>query len=183
MTNTPLTPEQVCFAAKNHQLIYKYLKYRQLPKEEYYDIAVFGYLKAVEDYFNKEGLHRYAFSTICWRYMSREISNYRKSLLRQKRIANLVCIYSGHELPIECSAPYGHNEMIKMESRLLLQDLARHIPAKEMEIIQHCCAGENIRDIAKYNNMKIKQVREVLLNAYTTLKQLCQDDDKGGKNE
>ena len=61
MGNNPLTPEQVCFAAKHHRLIYKYLKKRQLSKEEYYDIVVFGYLKAVQDYFCKEDLQQYAF--------------------------------------------------------------------------------------------------------------------------
>ena len=125
MGNNPLTPEQVCFAAKNHRLIYKYLKKRQLPKEEYYDIVVFGYLKAVQDYFRKEDLQSFSFSTICYRYMSREITNYHIGQQRQKRTANIVCIHSGQELPIECRIPYGHNEMMKMESRLPLVQLRK----------------------------------------------------------
>lgn len=183
MGNTPLTPEQVCFAAKNHRLIYKYLKKKHLSKEEYYDVAVFGYLKAVQDYFSKEELKQYAFSTICWRYMSREISNYHKSLMRQKRVANLVCIHSGQEIPIECRMPYGHSEMMKMESRLLLHELARQIPAEQMGIVRRYCAGETLREIARENQMKLKQVRQVLYDAYTALKQLCYINDKGGKNE
>ena len=127
MGNNPLTPEQVCFAAKHHRLIYKYLKKRHLPKEEYYDVVVFGYLKAIQDYHSKKDLQQYAFSTICYQYMSREIYNYHRSLQRQLRLSNVVCIHSGQELPIECRVPYGHSEMMKMESRLLFYDLARHI--------------------------------------------------------
>lgn len=173
MGDNSLTADQVYFAAKNHRLIYKYLKKRQLPKEDYYDVAVFGYIKAVRDYFIKEELKRYAFSTVCYRYMSREIFNYHKSLLRQKRAANYVCIHSGHELPIECRMPYGHNEMMKMESRLLFYDLARHISPEEMAIVKQYCAGESLREIARNNHMKIKQVHAVLRNANTVLKDLC----------
>lgn len=178
MGNNPLTPEQVCFAAKNHRLIYKYLKKRQLSKEEYYDIVVFGYLKAVQDYFCKEDLQQYAFSTICYRYMSREITNYHIGLRSQKRAANVVCIHSGQELPIECRMPYGHSEMMKMESRLLLHELARQIPAEQMGIVRRYCAGETLREIARENQMKLKQVRQVLYDAYTALKQLCYINEK-----
>lgn len=178
MGNNPLTPEQVCFAAKNHRLIYKYLKKRQLSKEEYYDIVVFGYLKAVQDYHSKKDLQQYAFSTVCYRYMSREITNYHIGEQRQKRTANIVCIHSGQELPIECRVPYGHSEMIKMESRLLLHELAQHIPDKQMGIVRRYCAGETLREIARENQMKLKQVRQVLYDAYTALKQLCYINDK-----
>ena len=178
MGNTPLTPEQVCFAAKNHRLIYRYLKKKHLSKEEYYDVAVFGYLKAVQDYFSKEDLKQYAFSTLCFRYMSREISNYHKSLMRQKRVANIVCIHSGQEIPIECRMPYGHSEMMKMESRLLLHDLARHIPETHMGIVRRYCAGKTMREIARGNRMKLRQVRQVLYDAYTALKQLCYINEK-----
>ena len=45
------------------------------------------------------------------------------------------------------------------------------------------CAGETLREIARSDNMKLKQVRQVLYDAYTALKQLCYINDKGGKNE
>ena len=173
MGNNHLTPEQVCFAAKHHRLIYKYLKKRHLPKEEYYDVVVFGYLKAIQDYHSKKDLQQYAFSTICYQYMSREIYNYHRSLQRQLRFSNMVCIQFGQELPIECRMPYGHSEMMKMESRLLLHELSQHIPDKQMGIVRRYCAGETLQEIARENQMKLKQVRQVLYDAYTALKQLC----------
>lgn len=173
MSDIPLTPEQISFAVKHHRLIYRYLKKRQLPKEEYYDIAVFGYLKAVQDYLSKEDLRQCAFSTICYRYMSREVYNYRRTLQRQQRLSNMVCMQSGQELPIECRVPYGHSEMAKMEGRLLLHDLARHIPQEQMQIVRLYCAGHTLREIARGQNIKIKHVRQALNAAYTALKQLC----------
>lgn len=183
MGNNPLTPEQICFAAKHHRLVYKYLKKRQLSKEEYYDVAIFGYLKAVQDYLSKEDLRQCAFSTICYRYMSREVYNYRRTLQRQQRLSNMVCMQSGQELPIECRVPYGHSEMAKMEGRLLLHDLARHIPQEQMQIVRLYCAGHTLREIARGQNIKIKHVRQALNAAYTALKQLCYTNEKGGKNE
>lgn len=173
MGDKPLTPEQICFAAKNHRLIYRYLKRRQLSKDEYYDIAVFGYLKAVRDYLTKEDLQQYSFSTICWRYMAREVSNYHIGLQAQKRAANVVCMHSGYELPVEYRNPYGYDEMTKMESRLLLHTLALHIPKAEMQVVSLYCAGYSLREITRITNLRIKKVRQILLYAYDTLKQLC----------
>ena len=178
MGNIPLKPEEIYFAANHHRLIYKYLKQCRYSKEDYYDIAVFGYLKAVRDYCNKEELRKYAFSTICWKYMSREVSNYHAGLQRKKRVANMVCIYSGHELPIECNLPYGQNEMVKMESRLLLYELAKHIPESRMQIVRLYYAGHTLREIARLQGIKIKQVREALHSASCALKQLCYLNDK-----
>ena len=59
-----LTDEQRQFAAENHNLIYKYLWDRRLEIDDYYDIAVFGYLRAVKRYLTEPWLRRYQFSTV-----------------------------------------------------------------------------------------------------------------------
>lgn len=56
----PLTEEQRIFAEKHHDFIYQYLNGRHLNIEDYYDTAVFGYLKAVQDYLEKPELQRTA---------------------------------------------------------------------------------------------------------------------------
>ena len=178
MNDNPLTPEQVCFAAKHHRLIYRYLKRRKLSKDEYYDIAVFGYLKAVQDYLTKAELQQYSFSTICWKYMAREVFNYHIGLQAQKRAANVVCMHSGYELPVEYRNPYGYDEMTKMESRLLLHALSLRIPKAEMQVVSLYCAGYSLRDITRITNIKIKKVRQILLNVYDTLKQVCYINEK-----
>ena len=88
-TERPLTEEEREFAGlpKNHNLIYAFLKERQLNKEDYYDLACLGYLKAVKLYLtdDKEHLQQYAFSTIAFTKMGVEVSNYWKGESTQKR--------------------------------------------------------------------------------------------------
>ena len=43
----PLTNRESAFAAENHHYIYSFLRENNLPEEDYYDVAVFGYLDAV----------------------------------------------------------------------------------------------------------------------------------------
>lgn len=43
----PLTTEESDFAAEHHDVILRYLRKARLPYDEFYDIAVFGYLRAV----------------------------------------------------------------------------------------------------------------------------------------
>ena len=178
MKYAPLTKEEVCFAADNHKLIYRYLSNKHLPKDEYYDIAVFGYLKAVKGYFAKERLRSYSFSTICWKYMSREISNYRKSQQRQKRAAKIVCMQSGQTLNVEAYNHYSHAEMAKMQERLLLYELSLHIREEEMQIVKLYCDGYSLREICKIKQVKMRQVRDVLKTTYDTLKQICYTNEE-----
>lgn len=43
--NTPLTAEESAFAAEHHHLLLSYLKKARLDFDEFYDIAVFGYIE------------------------------------------------------------------------------------------------------------------------------------------
>ena len=49
-TTGAMTERQRRFAAKNHNLIYRYLHEKGWEISEYYDIAAFGYLRAVRRY-------------------------------------------------------------------------------------------------------------------------------------
>mgnify|MGYP000057872604 CR=1 FL=1 len=50
MHDIPLNDTQRIFADKNHNLVYKFLHEKNLPASEYYDIVIFGYLRAVQRY-------------------------------------------------------------------------------------------------------------------------------------
>lgn len=50
MHDIPLNDTQRIFAEKNHNLVYKFLHEKNLPASEYYDIVIFGYLRAVQRY-------------------------------------------------------------------------------------------------------------------------------------
>lgn len=80
---TPLTPKEQAFAEKHHYLIEGYLKSRNLPLDEWYDVVVFRYLLSVKKWFQQPELHCYKFSTICWRAMSSAVHNERKKQERR----------------------------------------------------------------------------------------------------
>ena len=47
----PLNEEQRRFATENHNLVYAFLNEKGLSEDEYYDVVIFGYLYAVNDFF------------------------------------------------------------------------------------------------------------------------------------
>lgn len=49
-----LTDTERNFAEENHNLIYGFLHQKELSIEEYYNIAVFGFLKAVQVYHRRK---------------------------------------------------------------------------------------------------------------------------------
>lgn len=71
----PLMEEEKKLAEENHNIVYAFLKYYGYSIEEYYNIAVFGYLKGVQTYYrqNEKG---YDLFFICWQYLRTEIKNH-----------------------------------------------------------------------------------------------------------
>ena len=65
-----LTQEQQTFAEQNHKIVDCFLARKRLDAEEFYDVVIFGYLLAVQEYLEKPRLSDYAFSTIAWRNMN-----------------------------------------------------------------------------------------------------------------
>ena len=61
MTVTKLTEGQKRFAEEHHEVLESFLKYRSLPFDEYYDIVVFRFLRAVQQYDEREDLKKYSF--------------------------------------------------------------------------------------------------------------------------
>lgn len=72
----PLTETEKKFAEDNHNLIYGFLHRYNYSIEEYYNVVIFGFLKAVEIYNRRKDLQeKYAFPFIAWQYMRSEIGN------------------------------------------------------------------------------------------------------------
>ena len=79
----PLSTEAQEMARQNIQTITRFLSHHRL-SDDWYDVVVFRYLLTVQNWMERPGLHRYAFSTIAWRAMSSAVSNERRK--RQRRI-------------------------------------------------------------------------------------------------
>lgn len=83
---SPMALEESAFAEEHHGMVYAFLRIYGLPADEFYDIAVFGYLRAVRKYLARPELReQYKFSTIAYRAMSCDVHHSREYWLRAKR--------------------------------------------------------------------------------------------------
>lgn len=93
-----LTEEEKEMAEKYHNMVYAFLHQKGYDIEEYYDIAVMGYLKAVQKYSRDDNLKlKWSFKAICYNDMHREIGNQTKKRTLKKecrRVVLLLLIYN-----------------------------------------------------------------------------------------
>lgn len=59
-----LTQEEQVFAEQNHGILLAYLRKCRLCRDDWYDVLVFGYLKAVRCWFRTQEVRKWPFSTI-----------------------------------------------------------------------------------------------------------------------
>ena len=83
----PLTEKQKQLAEANHNLVYEFLNTNNLPESQYYDVIIFGFLCAAQEYCENPKLQKYSFSTVAWRQMNQELFKHRKYLERKKKSA------------------------------------------------------------------------------------------------
>ena len=86
-SEVPLTPEQRLFAEEHHDLVYKFLRKKQLPIDEFYDVVIFAYLRSVRRFLTEPDLKQYSFATIVWSSMNCALHNYYRSQKTQKHNA------------------------------------------------------------------------------------------------
>lgn len=72
-------------AEKNHNLVYEFLKSHKYDIEEYYNIAVMGYLKGIQKYYRKTERNLSELPGICWNCMRSEMGNHFKMEKARKR--------------------------------------------------------------------------------------------------
>lgn len=176
LKEVPLTPEQNKFAADHHNLIYSFLNDHRLPEDDFYDIVVFGFLRAVRRFFTEPALQKFSFATIAWSCMESDLTNHYKAQKRQKRNAEVVSIHIslyGDGLPLEQTIPAPDMLMEHLEAELFLHELAGRVSRQQLDAIHMKSCGYGVRDIARRQNTTIKRVRELLEEARGALAELC----------
>ena len=176
MSDIPLTPEQRLFAAEHHGLVYAFLKEKDLPENEYYDIVIFGFLRAVRRYFTEAALSKYKFSTIAWNCMYVDLCNYFRAQHRQKRNATVISIHISrpdNDLPLEETIGAPDELMQQLETRRLLHDLASRVSKQQMDMVRLRTSGYSDRDIARKHNISKAQVKKLLNEVRSTLEAIC----------
>ena len=172
----PLTPEQCLFAAKHHDLVYKFLRRKQLSVDEFYDIVIFAYLRSVRRYLTEPTLKQYSFATIVWRSMDCAVHNYYRSQRTPKHNADVISLHnkpSEESLPLEETIAAPNPLMRQLEEQLLLHDLAKRVSKQQMNIVHLKSCGYNDRDIARQQNTTMKRVQELLEEVRSVLLEIC----------
>lgn len=173
MNDIPLTKEQRDFAAEWHNLIFSFLKAKGLPEDEYYDIVVFGYLRAVRRYLDSAALQKYAFSTIAWQAMIQSLSAHKRARMAQMRKGYTIplnaVVYGDEVLLLEDVLPGPDRLMAEFEAQLMLHDLAAKVTRQQMDIVRRRSEGYCLREIAKEQHTTIKHIQELLREAGTAL--------------
>lgn len=174
----PLTAEQKRFAEQHHNVVLSYLVKKKLPPSLYYDVVVFGYLQAVQTYWENPELRQYEFSTICWKRMNSSLSNYYCYLTRKKRGGTLFRLddYCDRSKNITWGHVTGkEDENLEMlETTMVLHQLLRKIPRKNRNVLIMKARGERMCDIAKAEHLSYREINRIVREAHQMITQeLC----------
>lgn len=151
-----LTDEQRQFAAIQHNLIYTFLREKGWSVREYYDIAAFGFLRAVRRYLTEPALQKYRFSTVAWRAMSQSITSFHRAEARRKEAEQrYMDTYAPPPDPFEA-----------LESRLILHGLAAMSSEQQYRLAAMRLQGYSIAETARAQGMSAKRVRRLLKELY-----------------
>ena len=174
----PLTNEQRRLAEENHDLVYAFLQNNHLQESQYYDVVIFGYLCAVQEYCENTKLRRYSFSTVAWKKMQRELTDYYKYLSREKRLVQTVSLQE--LLSDEDSSPcyedlvgWKDELMTQLKMELLLHALATKLPRRQMRVIRMKLDGAKMHEIAKAEHITFHDINRLLADSYDTVIQTC----------
>ena len=158
----PLTYQQRAFAAKHHRLVYKFLSEKCFPVDEYYDVVIFGYLRAVRRYFTEPKLRKYRFSTIAWSCMRADFVNYLKK--------------AKHTVELTDTVQSQQTAWQYMELKLMLYELSKRLPVRQMQIVILRVYGYSVSEIADAQGLSAKQVRRILRDVYRIIREICNEE-------
>lgn len=91
---------------------------------EYYDLAVMGYLRAVERYCSHAYLRRFSFSTVAYRAMQQSIVSWKRGESRRRQAEEAYCALCGRRENVcdaELSEAYFFSELQNAERRSRLR--------------------------------------------------------------
>ncbi len=143
----PMTQEEREFAEQNHDLVMDFLRYRRLPMDDFYDIVIFGYLSAAQQYFRNppSGV---TFKAMAFRAMKDSILREGEYKARAKRSGFTVGIDDVNEL-----VDQGQDTERQIEGKALLEQAASVATPKEAKIISLLLDGFVLREAARFLKM------------------------------
>lgn len=142
----PMTQEERDFAEQRHDLVIDFLRYRRLPMDDFYDIVIFGYLSAVQQYFRNPpaGVE---FKVMAFRAMKDSILREGEYHARAKRSGVIVGLDD-----VELTDPRQDTER-RTEGKALLEQVVSMATPKETKIINLLIDGFALHEAARFLKM------------------------------
>ena len=171
----PFTKEEQRFAEENHDLVYAFLNEKSLSEDEYYDVVIFGYLRAVQEYCEKTKLGKYKFSTLAWKRMQHTLADYYKYISSPKRCATVISLdepLDGEDgLCVADTISYD-DIMSELKEELLMHELAKKLSPRAMRIVRMKVRGDKMHEIAKAERLTFQEINRVLDSIYPTVRKI-----------
>ena len=144
----PMTQEEREFAEQRHDLVIDYLRRKRLPMDDFYDIVIFGYLSAVQQYFRNPPAG-VAFEAMAFRAMKDSILRDSEYYSRAKRAGITVSLEDAQSI---LTAPKQDTER-QVEGKALLEQVVNTATPKEARIINLLIDGFVLREAARILKM------------------------------
>lgn len=139
-----MTEEEREFAEQQHELVICFLRCKHLPIDDFYDVVIFGYLSAVQQYFRNPPSN-VAFEAMAFRAMKDTILRDHEYAARAKRSGITVGLDDvGNTL-----ADPRQNVERQTEGKALLEQVVSVATPKEARIINLLMDGFALRDAAR----------------------------------
>ena len=142
----PMTQEEREFAEQRHDLVIDYLRRKRLPMDDFYDIVIFGYLSAVQQYFRNPpaGVE---FNAMAFRAMKDSVLRESEYNTRAKRCGSIVSLDTD-------TIPDPKQDVAQQaERKSLLEQAASVATPREAKIIRLLVDGFALREAARFLKM------------------------------
>ena len=152
-----LTPEESAFAAKHFTQVYDFLAENNLSEDEYYDPAINGFLKAVQEHHTSASSGD--FKRFAAAMMSAECTAYEESLHREPTVISFSeCYKSAYEL--EETIADVKNTMDEAISAIDYEETMQSFSATQQRIVHLLLEGYSRMDIAAMLQMSVTALFE-----------------------
>lgn len=130
MKDFQLNERQREFAARNHKVLEDFLKYRGLPHDEFYDVVVFRFLRAVKQYDERDDLKQYSFRTVADNHMRSALEGYFKKLRKQREKMQMLSL----DYPIYENSKFMLRDVIADERVNVCEEVCRKLSPESEQI-------------------------------------------------
>ena len=138
----PMIKEERGFAEQHHELVIDFLRCKRLPMDDFYDIVIFGYLSAVQQYIRNPPTG-VKFKAMAFRAMKDSILRDGEYNARAKRCAYIISLDD-----MNVQDPKQDTER-QIEDKALLEQVVSVATPKEAKIISFLMDGFALREAAR----------------------------------